>query len=79
MNAAVRLRHPTQSRQYQRLRRVKRGEISIAASVLADPGSKNDAAAREAIASLVEMLPGFRAHRSIPSSRISLISDVRQR
>jgi hypothetical protein len=25
------------------------------------------------------MLPGFRAHRSIPSSRISLISDVRQR
>lgn len=48
-------------------------------AAFSDPGSKNDAAAGEAIARLVEMLPGFRAHRSIPSSRISLISDVRQR
>ena len=61
----------------QRLCRVKGREIGIAAGVFAYSGCENSSRADQALTGLVEMLLRFRRHRSMPSRRISRISEVR--
>jgi hypothetical protein len=61
----------------QRLRRVKAREVGIAAGVFAYSGGENSSRATQALTGLVQMLLRFRRHRSMPSRRISRISEVR--
>jgi hypothetical protein len=56
---------------------VKAREVGIAAGVFAHSGGENSSRATQALTGLVQMLLRFRDHRSMPSRRISRISEVR--
>jgi hypothetical protein len=60
----------------QRLCRVKGREVSIAAGVFANPDGEDSSRADKALVGFVQMLLRFRRHRSMPSRRISRISEA---